>query len=286
MSEPSKTSAIVLDLDGVSIERCLRSLLAQTLGFEEIIVVDNGSRWPLLQRLPVDLQKQLRILRSDVNLGFTGGVNLAMASVASTNVALINNDVELDVAWLASLLPFLAGAGVAAVQSVLTAPDGRIDGAGIEIVEGRVRQLGHGEVLGALDTSRFWGVSATAAVYKVSALRDVSIQGSILHPRFFAYYEDVELAARLFKGGFTMQLVPVMLAVHAGSATAETLGSRALFLRVRNRYLVARLHPGVLSRRSLLIEDLRRLGKGLRGLRFADVPVVIRGVIAGIVTPL
>lgn len=282
MSEPSDTAAIVLDVDGESTERCLRSLLAQSIGFHEIIVVDNGSSMLLRDRLEADLLDRVRLIRLETNTGFTGGVNRAMQEVQTKFVALINNDVVLDPEWTAVLLSHFGDSNLCAAQTILLDRSGNIDGAGIEITGGRVRQLAHHATLQQFDSAKFWAVSATAAIYRCDSLRSVAFGDDILHPEFFAYYEDVELAARLHAAGFTMHLVPQPLATHEGSASASILGARALLLRVRNRYFVSRLHPMLLSRPSLLVEDARRAVRALLQLRIGHVWAITRGLVAGI----
>jgi len=209
-----------------------------------------------------------------------------MKEVNGTLVALINNDVVLDREWMATLLPHFADLNLCAAQTILVDRSGNIDGAGIEIVGGRVRQLAHRARLDQLETGKFWGVSATAAIYRCASLRAVAIGENILHPEFFAYYEDVELAARLLGAGFTMHLVPRPLAIHEGSASASILRARSLFLRVRNRYFLSRLHPLLVSRRSLLIEDVRRAAGALLELRIGQAWTITCGVLAGIRTAL
>src|SRR5262249_42369622 len=113
-----------------------------------------------------------------------------------------------------------------------------------------------------------WGVSATATLYRRAALGD-----RVFDPRFFAYYEDVELCARLHQGGWRTAVLPIDRATHRGSASASILGSRARRLRTRNRYFVARLHRGVGRISALLIEDLKLLAKGK-----SSVPGIIEGL--------
>src|SRR5207253_3163108 len=84
---------------------------------------------------------------------------------------------------------------VAAAQTILRRDAATIDGAGIDISDGTIRQLGSGLPLGTAMPPA-WGVSATAALYRRSALGD-----RVFDPRFFAYYEDVELCARLHERG-------------------------------------------------------------------------------------
>jgi GT2 family glycosyltransferase len=96
-------------------------------------------------------------------------------------------------------------------------------------------------------------VSATAALYRRKA-----IGARFFDPAFFAYYEDVELCARLHEQGWSTRVLPVIKATHRGSASASILGSDALRIKTRNRYWVARRHPGVGRVGALLREDLKK----------------------------
>lgn len=244
---------IVLDLDGgAMLDECLASIRGQTVPPDRIIVFDNGSASPTPNATA----------RSPRNLGFAGGANAAFLLSTAPYVALVNNDVVLDRDWLAYVRDALdRDAQLAAVQTIIRRPDGAIDGAGIDISNGTFRQIGHGVPVGSR-LSVAWGVSATATLYRREALG-----GRMFEERLFAYYEDVELCARLRRDGWRTAVLPVVKATHRGSASAHALRGDALRLRTRNRYLVARMHPGVGRIRSLLAEDARLLVRGRASLR-------------------
>ncbi|MDP9361927.1 MAG: hypothetical protein M3P29_10790 [Acidobacteriota bacterium] len=107
-----------------------------------------------------------------------------------------------------------------------------------------------------------WGVSATAALYRREALGD-----RIFDAGLFAYYEDVDLSARLHESGWRTAVLPVIKATHRGSQSAPLLGRDALRLRTRNRYLVARRHRGVGRIGALLWEDVKLALRGRTSLR-------------------
>ena len=247
----SEVDVIVVDIDGGAMLRdCIESVRAQTLAPREVIVFDNGSRTPL------QIGK-VRVLRSDRNLGFAGGVNAAFQSTHADFVALINNDVILDRDWLRTVKDALdSDPKLAAVQTIIRRDAQTIDGAGIDISDGTFRQIGYGSAIG----------------YRRSALGD-----HVFDERFFASYEDVELSARLHQDGWGTRVLLIEKATHRGSASASILGRRAVRLRTRNRYWVARLHRGVGRKSSLLAEDVRLLLRGQSS---------VRGMIEGLCSPL
>lgn len=277
---------IVLDWDGgEALADCLQSINAQTHAPSRVIIVDNGSRVPVYQRLPKDLLKiPYVILRNDTNLGFTGGINRAMTEVRAPFVGWINNDAVLAEKWIEKLLPAVSGEGkVAGAQSIILRDKTTVDGAGITIEQGLFRQIGHGQSVGSLrQMAQPWGISATAALFRTHALREAAINGAILRPDFFAYYEDVELCARLRAGGWKFKLVPESLAMHRGSLSGGRLGRVGVRMRVRNRYLVARSHPGVGNVSALIGEDLSWAGKELLTGQVRLALNRLRGVIEGL----
>lgn len=280
MPPSGEWTAIVLDVDGQALAAALRSIYEQSRPASTIIVVDNGSMVPVSTR--IDSKDRVQILRFETNRGFTGGVNAAFELVRTDYAALINNDVVLDPTWAESLIRTLEQSGAAAAQGVLLREDGRVDGAGICFDEGRIGQLGHLQRLDAVDFSRFAGVSATAVIYHAETLRKVAVEGKILHPKFFAYYEDVELAARLLDAGFAMKLDPRPMGTHSGSASAAILGRESLRMRVRNRYYVARLHPGRVSLTALFAEDLKRVASAAMRGRWLEAVDLSTGMIRGL----
>lgn len=252
----SDVDVIVLDIDGgAMLDACIASIRAQTVAPRNIVVFDNGSR------MPVKVEGA-RVLRSETNVGFAAGVNEAFRATSSAYVALINNDVVLDRDWLAVVKGVLdADPKVAAVQTVIRRDDRTIDGAGIDISDGTYRQALHGAPLGTA-MSQPWGVSATAALYRRAAIGE-----QVFDPRFFAYYEDVELSARLHERGWRTIVLPDVKATHRGSASARVLGGDALRLRTRNRYFVARMHEGAGRVGALIIEDIKLLLRGRSSVR-------------------
>lgn len=251
--------AIVLDIDGgAMLQASIDALLRQSQKPRRVIVYDNGSRTAVAARLSGDVT----IVRSETNRGFAAGNNEAIRQTSAPLVALVNNDVVVDADWLATLVEaFDADPKLAAAQTLIRRADGRLDGAGIDVSDGTIRQIGHGL---PPDSSlpAAWGVSATAAVYRRTAIGDDPFD-----VRFFAYYEDVELCARLHEAGWSTRVLPLAKATHRGSHSASILGRDAIRLRTRNRYLVARMHPGVGRISALLWEDVNLAMRGRSSLR-------------------
>jgi GT2 family glycosyltransferase len=278
---------VVLDLDGGEmLERCLRSLDSQNEPFSRVIIFDNGSERPVSARVDRSLYKTpVEIIESTFNVGFAAGMNSALSHVEEPYVALVNNDVELDPAWLSTLRSDLeSNARCAGAQPVIRSVSGKVDGAGIDIGDGTMRQTGYGDDLDRADSypKEPWGISATAALYRTAALRNRGPE--VFEEVLFAYYEDVALCAALRADGWTFLLEPLPLATHLGSASELRIPSS--FFRVRNRYVVHRLYRDVGQITALLREDGARIARSLSVGKMAAAITTLRGVVAGLTTPL
>jgi len=277
---------IVVDWDGgEGLMNCLHSIDVQTLPPDRVIVVDNGSTTSVYQRLPQNFMKvPCTVLRNETNLGFTGGINRAMKEVTAPFVGWVSNDVVLSEKWIEKLLPAASSEGkIAGVQSVNLRDKKTVDGAGISIDRGIFRQVGHGEALGRIrPPAAPWGIASTAALFRTHALQEAAVAGNVLRPDFFAYSEDVELCARLRERGWKFKVVPEALAMHRGSNSARRLGRGGFRMRVRNRYLVARAHPGVGKVSELIGEDLSLMMGDLGHTRFRDAFTRLGGVLEGL----
>ncbi len=234
---------------------CLTALRHQQgLQSLEIIVVDQSPT-------PIDLPAGLadRILRPGRNLGFAAGTNLGLAAARGTLLATVNDDAIVAPDWLSTLAATLAAdPATAAAQGtnlLMPVPAGhtdsatsaaRVDGCGLGWNPWwQAIQLRHGEAAGPLRPAptpaaiEIFGVSATAALFRRTALERVAPDGRFFEPRLVSYYEDAELAGRLRAAGFRAQLAPAALALHAGSTSGRTIGRERWRLIYGNRYLAA-----------------------------------------------
>ena len=84
------------------LEDCLRSVFAQDIEDQEVIVVDNGSTDGSLEYL--NAYPGVRTIAMDKNYGFCGAVNAGIKAAKSDYVILLNNDTEVDKNFAKELL--------------------------------------------------------------------------------------------------------------------------------------------------------------------------------------
>ncbi len=211
---------------------CLSSVAAQTLREYELLVLDNASsdRTPELLAIAAGNDGRIEVQSSDVNVGYAAGHNRLIERARGQFVVLLNQDVELDPAFLAEAVrAFEHKPSVAAVQARvlrLAGPGFRVpvvDSTGLVMLrDRRFVARGHGQPDGMqfADAGPVFGADGPVPVYRVEALRDArepSRRGGweVLDEDFFMYKEDVDLAWRLQRLGWDAWYAPDAVAWHA-----------------------------------------------------------------------
>ena len=227
---------IVTRDDAQHVEECLRALRRQEDVRLEVIGVDNASTDGTAERLEAGAD---RVIRSDRNLGYAGGMNAGIAATTGEFVLTMNADIFLEPRFITELLadlevhPGAAGAGGKLLRpSVPGASAEIIDNAGGHILTPSyaLRERGHGEV----DTGQYnvpgdvLTIPGSAALFRRAALEDVRDSGGYFDQDFFAYKEDADICFRLRHRGWTLRYVPAAEARHLrGWGGDRTPGSRA-----------------------------------------------------------
>jgi hypothetical protein len=229
-------SVIIVNWNGRHhLTRCLPSLQAQTYRDFEVVVVDNGSTdnsvtW-LAQEHP-----DVRVLQNPRNLGFAAANNQAVRETESPYLVTLNNDTEATQEWLAELIVAVESdvtVGMVASQMLLAHRPDVIDSAGIEVDwTGTAWQRQRGEPMDeGGDLEKVFGPCAGAALYRRTMLDEIEL----FDERFFAYYEDVDLAWRAQNAGWRCLYTPRARIYHVHSATGGQDPSRKRYLIGRNK---------------------------------------------------
>lgn len=287
-------SVVVVSWNGAHLlPDCLDSLLAQTVADRlEVVVLDNasadGTAELLAERYPT-----VRRVAAPRNLGFAGGVALALdAGLRGDFLALVNNDATLAPDALERLLATLsdpANARVAAATArVHLAPRPGTPAGATAVVNSTgnlVTRRGRGldrdwqrssaDRLGGPDVFGFYG---GAALLRLSAVREVGGMDAGL----FLYYEDTDLSWRLRAAGWSVRYVDDAVAVHRHAASSVVDSPLFRYYNTRNSLVVFARHAPA---RVVVGSLLRQTGGGVRaaiaaGPRDAAVRARFRGLAA------
>lgn len=225
-----RVSILVLSWNGrAHLSACLPALAAQRVpGLEvEILLLDNGStdgsaEW-VRRHHP-----EVRLVTSEVNLGFCAGNNRLADLARGELVAFVNNDTRAEPGWLAAIVDSYraAEADVAAVGGRIVDWGGeRLDfGRGVLAFDGHAFQLDFRRPLAearqpATGEELLFGCGGNLLVERRAFLE---VGG--FDPRYFAYLEDVDLGWRLWSAGRRVIAAPEATVRHRSSATSDLLG--------------------------------------------------------------
>jgi GT2 family glycosyltransferase len=201
--------------------RCIATIAQQTLPVEqyEILVVENDAQAESI--LPAPLPANVRQVLLEKNYGTTGSINRGIAASSSEYVLLLNNDVELDPRFLATLVEALDGnprCGFVTGKLLRASDHTRLDGAGdAMLMGGGAYRLGHFEIdSGQFDHDR-WVLSGCGAATLLRRTVLEQIEG--LDEDLFAYLDDLDLSLRVQLLGYPGLYVSSAVAYHIGSGT-------------------------------------------------------------------
>jgi GT2 family glycosyltransferase len=218
-----KVAVIIPSLGSPSLGDCLQAVAKLEPPPERTIVVLSGSA------NPPPASAGAEILVSQRRLGFAAAVNIAIDKLgdSTTAIALLNDDALPPPNWLEILARALAvDPGLAAVQGTVTNQDGSaVDGRGIALDPyGLPIQVDHGRaaVADPRESREMVAVSGTAALYRLSALRQSALaSGAVFDPSFGSYHEDLDLGLRLLRLGWRTSWVAGVTTTHIGSVTGR-----------------------------------------------------------------
>ncbi len=238
------------------LSRCIDALRKQTLPLE-LIHVDNASADDSVA-LVRDGFPGCRQIINETNRGFTGAVNQGVAEARGTFVLLLNPDAYLEPDYLARVIAAMDAAGerfgMATGKLMSAAVPGIVDTKGIRMTRtGRHLDIGQGRGDGEDDrglraNNEVFGVSAAAAVYRMSFIRDVAVDGEFLDQDFFTYREDADVAWRGRVLGWRALYVPEAVAHHVRRVTPEVRRALPESINrdsVRNRFLLRLKNEGL-----------------------------------------
>lgn len=228
-------------------EAFLDSLLKVSYPNFEVLVVDNASHEDSSEYL----QKKYptyNFIRSEENLGFAGGNNLAIRKAKGDYFMMLNNDTEVDPTFLEPLVNCMES------------------NSKVGMVGSKVRYYDRPEIIqfaGATPMTRFTATShfignhqkdvgqfdeesltpfASGAAMMTSRqiCKDVGLMASF----FFLYYEELDWQERIRKAGYEIRYIPSSLVFHKESISVGRGSALQAYWRTRNRFLFIRRNFG------------------------------------------
>lgn len=236
------------------IKECLRSVYDQTYSPLEVILVDNGSTDKSLDIVRENFSEVI-FVENQTNFGFSKAVNQGIKQAKGKFILLLNNDVALELAFVAVMVEAISGAeDVGSVSGKLLRPANGganvIDSTGHLIFRNRLAiDRGDGEEdKGQYDSpEEIFGACAAASLYRRAMLDDVAVNSEYFDLSFFAFLEDVDLNWRARLRGWRCLYTPAAVGYHHRGGTAVRRTRLVEEHNYKNRYLMVLKNDSVWS---------------------------------------
>ena len=256
-----KTSIITINYNGLA-DTCA---LIETIPFNEdmeVIVVDNASDHQeadtIAERFP-----QVKVIKSEKNVGFAGGNNLGIQAAQGTYLFLVNNDTvfkDFNISALIDRLESSSDIGIVCPKIRFAWDKNPIQFAGYTMlskVTMRNRSIGYGED----DHGQYETAHPTPYAHGAAMLvkREAIDKVGLMPECYFLYYEEIDWSMMFTRAGYQIWYEPKCTIYHKESqATGQDSPLRTYYI-TRNRLLFVRR-----NRRGIL-----------RGLSYAYLTAVV-----------
>lgn len=210
----------------------------------EIIVVDNGSRDPKEYISIKESYPDIKVVRSDENLGFAGGNNLGVSFATGDYLFFLNNDTVVTTPILAPLVERLeSNPKIGCVSPKISCwPQTQI------VQYAGFTPMSHitlrNECVGYkhIDRGQFNEAYETSFAHGAAMMiRAKDIQKYGLMPEFyFLYYEELDWCEQIHKAGFSIWYEPKSTIYHKESVSVGSQSPLQVYYHARNRYLFAK----------------------------------------------
>ncbi len=293
-SEVIDASIVIVSFNTRELLReCLHSVLEQGASVKlEILVVDNCSSDGSAEMVEAEFPS-VRLFRAAVNLGFGAANNMAMEHATGRYIVLLNSDAFFQPGALAHAIRHMdetpscgLGGGLQVGRDGSWQPSARAFHSvlgDLIVATGLAWHFRKSRIFGNFD--RTWAdpnepaevdwVPGSFCIVRPSALAKVGL----FDPKFFLYYEEVDLCRRLKAAGYSIWYWPDILIVHLGGESSKGIetvafsphSAQVASWRIRSAFLYYRKHHGAQAYLAKLSEATMCRLTILRN-RFSKVP--------------
>jgi GT2 family glycosyltransferase len=260
-------SIVIVSFNTRSVLReCLESVARESSGLEvEIVIVDNNSSDGSPAMIAADFP-HVRLVRSDVNLGFGAANNAALEGCRGRYIVLLNSDAFLCPDSLRLAVRHMDGnprAGLGGGRLVgrdfSWQPSARMFPgifSDFTVMTGLAARFPKSRLFGYFD--RTWAdqslpseVDWVPGAFSIIRAEVVDRVG-FFDPAFFLYSEEVDLCRRIKSAGYQIWYWPDITVIHIGGESSRqmkslemsTAGAQLILWRMRSTLLYYRKHHG------------------------------------------
>ncbi len=221
----TKVATIIINFNTADqTKKCLNSL-AQIDFDSDIVVVENSST-NRSQKITKLKHSRTKLVSTNNNLGFSGGVNFALKSLDQkkySHFLLLNNDTQIsDRYFLTKLIS--PGSDITSAPALFSRNNKALFGYGgtVDWLFGRNYHFESRKLIS--DPPAFDYLSGVCLLIK----RKVIEQIGLLDDNYFLYYEDADYCLRAREKGFRLKMVTNTSFMHELSASSKKLGIKKI----------------------------------------------------------
>ncbi|MFC1623903.1 glycosyltransferase family 2 protein [Candidatus Omnitrophota bacterium] len=221
---------------------CLDSVVEQTSGESEVIIIDNHST-----DLTVELIRHkfphFCLISNKENLGFSEAVNQGIRLSAGRYIFVLNSDVVLCKDFIEQVMKTVTQLpdNVGMLSPKIMRMDGQIiDSTGLMLSKSiRFFDRGSGEEdHGQYDSDNaILGPCAAVGIYRRDMLEDIEMDGEYFDKDFFYLVEDFDIVLRARKKGWKGAYLPNAIGYHIRNGSCVSFQHRQYY-SFRNRYFL------------------------------------------------
>ena len=218
----------------------------------EVIVVDNASKnheaEQLSQRYP-----QIKIIKSERNLGFAGGNNLGIQTAQGRYMFLINNDTvfkDFNIQALIDRLESSSNIGIVCPKIRFAWGYNPIQFAGYSRLS-RISVRNHAIGFNEDDYGQYNTAHQTPYAHGAAMLikREAMDKVGLMPECYFLYYEELDWSMMFTKAGYQIWYEPKCSIYHKESQTTGQNSPIRIYYLSRNRLLLVRRNPNEFNKR-------------------------------------
>lgn len=220
-----KVSIIIINFNTPNLTiNCIESLIKFHAEIDlEIIVVDNASSDNSLEMLKNSFGHTIKLIPSDINLGFAGGNNLGAKSATGKYLIFLNSDTIINSDFITPCVKILEeNENIGAISPRLILPDKTLQQSSYGIFPTIWRlllQKTKKDPIAQYKNGYFltdW-ISGCAFIIKKSIFQEIGAWDE----KFFLYYEDIEICKRLHDKSYQVAVSQNASIVHLGGQSLK-----------------------------------------------------------------
>ena len=242
MQNECKISIITINYNGIK-DTCELIDSIPFNDYMEVIVVDNASKEDEASIIS-EKYPQVKVIRSEKNLGFAGGNNLGIKEAQGKYILLINNDTNFKEFNLDSLIERLESSnkiGIVCPKLRFSWGNNPIQFAGytqLSNITIRNQAIGFGEA----DNGQYNTAHPTPYAHGAAMLikREAIEKVGLMPECFFLYYEEIDWSMMFTRAGYEIWYDPACTVYHKESKTTGQNSPLRTYYITRNRLLLVK----------------------------------------------